>query len=320
MSDAAASLWLSVVVPAYRERDSLGILCERLEQVLVPMAEARGERFEVLLVDDGSGDGTWELIRDLAGARLWLRGVKLARNFGHQAAIAAGMTLARGRAVITMDADLQHPPEVLPQLIARWEGGAPVVITRREDAPNLSWFKRLSSRAFYRAFSWLTQVPIAPGSSDFRLLDRRALTYLMQFHDASLFFRGAVAWLDYEDAEVVEFKAAERFAGVTGYTFSKMWHMAAQSMLSFSTRPLKLGIWLGLLTSALSFLELAYALWMTARGDTVPGWASTLGVLSLLFGLLFLMLGILGLYLANIYTILQQRPHFVVQGDTGWSP
>lgn len=310
------AFWLSVVVPAYEEQDSLAHLCTRLDAVLNEMDARYDGRFEVIFVDDGSKDRTWECIQQMNQTYEWARGVRLARNFGHQSALAAGLKLSRGQAVISMDADLQHPPEVLPQLVEAWEAGAPMVLTRRRSSSDLSVFKRSTSRAFYSFFSWLTEIDLKPGSSDFRLLDRSVLEYIFQLQDASLFFRGAVAWLGYEDTAVVEFQAAERYAGKTGYTFKKMWRMASQSMLSFSTRPLKIGLWLGVATSFLSFLELIYILLIYLRGEAVPGWASTLGLLSMLFGVLFVILGVIGLYVANIYSILQDRPHFVISQDT----
>lgn len=317
---SGGSCWLSIVVPAYEEEGNLGLLCTRLDAVLSELSQARGESFEVIVVDDGSADGTWAVLKELCAEHAWLRGVRFARNFGHQAAISAGMAVSSGRAVITMDADLQHPPEVLPELVSRWELGAPVVLTRRLSAPHTSIFKRWTSRLFYHVFSILTEVAISPGSSDFRLLSRSVIHHLLEMQDATLFFRGAVAWLGYEGAEVVEFQAAERHSGETGYTFKKMWRMATQSMLSFSVRPLRIGIWVGITTSALSFAEIGYVLWMAWRGVTVPGWASILGLLSLLFGVLFIVLGIIGLYVANIYLILQNRPNFVISSDTSMDP
>ncbi len=313
-----AECWVSIVVPCYNEEGNLAHLCERLDGILPAMAEERSRDFEVVFVDDGSRDATWHAIEDMCATYAWARGLKFARNFGHQAAIHAGMNAARGDAIITMDADLQHPPEVLPELIGHWEDGANVVLTKRLTAPDTSAFKNLTSYLFYKVFSQLTEVRITPGSSDFRLLSSRALDYVLRFQDASRFFRGAVAWMGFEDTVVVEFRAAERYAGETGYTFKKMWRMASQSMLSFSTRPLKLAMWMGVMTSALSFVELTYILWMYTQGNTVAGWASTLGLVSLLFGILFILLGIVGLYIANIYAILQNRPHYLLSQDTTW--
>ncbi len=302
---------LSVVVPLYNEAENLGALLDRL----LPVLDGIGAPYEAILVDDGSRDATWAGISSVAARHPALRGLRLARNFGHQNALLAGLSLASGRAVITMDGDLQHPPELVPELVRRWRNGAKVVLTRRIDGRETGYLKRASSAAFYKIFSVLSEVEMSPGSSDFRLLDRSALEQILRLGAEGLFLRGAVAWLGFA-AETVPFEVAPRHAGASKYTWPRMIRFAAKAIVTYSTKPLRLGIWLGLATSGLAFLELVYIALQYARGFTVPGWASTVGIISLLFGILFIILGIIGLYIAQIHLALQRRPVFLIDEVT----
>jgi dolichol-phosphate mannosyltransferase len=298
---------VSVVVPACNEEDNIVPLLERL----APVLSGLGASSEVIIVDDGSRDGTWREITRAAQRWNGVRGLRLSRNFGHQHALLAGVTHARGRAVITMDADLQHPPEVIPDLFERWCRGARVVQTVRADAHVTSAFKRLTSRGFYRVFSALSGVPMHEGSSDFRLLDRSAVAELLRFDDVDLFLRGAVQWLGMP-TETVSFDVAARTHGTTKYGLRKMLGFAGGALVGFSDKPLLLGIWLGFMTGVFAVLELVYVVVQHFRGETVPGWASIVGIVSLLFAVQFVVLGILGVYLARVHRALQHRPRFVV--------
>lgn len=306
-----AGIELSIVVPLYNEAVNIRPLLDRL----LPVLDGIGARFELILVDDGSHDSTWHAISRAAEAHPAIRGVRLARNFGHQNALISGLTLASGAAVVTMDGDLQHPPELIPELVDRWRRGAKVVLTRRIDGRETGFLKRTSSAAFYRVFSLLSEVEMSAGSSDFRLLDRSALDQILRLGSQGLFLRGAVAWLGMP-AETVPFEVAPRHAGSSKYSWGRMIRFAARAIVSYSTKPLRLGIWLGLGTSALAFLELAYIGFEYASGRTVPGWASTVGIVSLLFGILFIVLGIIGAYVAQIHLALQRRPVFLIEEVT----
>ena len=304
---------ISIVTPAHNEEGNLRLLVSELDRVL----GAQNESYEVVIVDDGSRDNTWQVLSDLCQEHEEVVGIRLARNFGHQHALVAGLHHARGQAIVSMDADLQHPPSVIPVLLEKWRGGAKIVMTKRLDKEETGWFKRTTSREFYRIFSWLSNIDISAGTSDFRLMDRQALEHLLSFGDAEYFLRGMIQWMGYRDCETVEFQVRARHSGQTSYTLRKMLSFAANAILSFSVRPLYIGIYVGLMTSALSFLELLYVGVQYARGLTVPGWASILGVVSLLFGILFFILGLMGLYLAKMYRMLQSRPRFIVGEHLG---
>ncbi|MEO8667448.1 MAG: glycosyltransferase family 2 protein [Bauldia sp.] len=303
--------FVSIVVPAFAEEGNIEPLAIRIRACM----DERPVDYEILFVDDGSRDATWKRIATAAARDKHVRGIRLVRNFGHQAALLAGLAEARGDAVITLDADLQHPPELIPAMIAEWQAGAPVVLTRRRHASSGGWFKRTSSSFFYRLFAMFTGVPTTPGSSDFRLLDRAALAQLLAFRGSHGFLRGAITWLGYP-AVTLDYDAAERASGSTKYSPAKMLRFATTGIVTFTTRPLYIGIWLGTALALFAFVELAYVMVQYARGVTVPGWASLVGLSSMLFGFLFVMLGIIGLYIARIHLALQAPPVYLVAEDT----
>ena len=310
---SAASVDLSVVVPLYNEEQNTAVLVQQLRNVLDSLEIA----YEVVLVNDGSADATWEGIQAAAAADGRVRGVCLSRNFGHQNAIFAGLHAARGRAVVTMDGDLQHPPATIPELYAAWQQGHEIVETRRLDSGDTSLFKRWTSRWFYRFFSVLSGIPMSAGTSDFRLMDRVVVDAMRRMKDSDLFLRGIAHWVGFR-CTVVPYQAGVRHAGETKFSFARMVRFAAASLISFSTVPLRLGIWIGLVTSAVAFLELLYIVVMFLRGATVPGWASILGLMSLMFGILFILIGILGAYLGSVFESLKNRPRFLIRERTGF--
>ncbi len=301
------NIYLSVVIPLFNEEGNIDVLLKDLEDNLQNL----GVSYEIILVDDGSRDQTWAKIKEAANVNSSITGIRLARNFGHQHALLAGLNRASGKAIISMDGDLQHPPSLIPQMLASYEKGASVVNTFRNDRNVNSFFKRKTSWIFYKLFSFATGVQVVPGSSDFRLIDRSVLDQLLQLKDVDLFLRGAVEWLGFPSV-TLSYAAGARFSGRSKYTVSKMVKFGSGSIISFSTKPLVLGVWIGVLTSVLAFLELVYILFRFSIGQTVPGWASTVGIISFLFGVLFIVLGIIGTYLARIHVALQNRPRFIM--------
>jgi len=304
---------ISIVIPMFNESGNIGPLISQITDVMAN----QDLEYEVLLIDDGSHDQTWLQVLEVARNIKEVQGIKLSRNFGHQHALLAGLNKAQGKAVISMDADLQHPPAVLPELISHWQAGSKIVYTKRCSIQSLSAFKRKTSSWFYSVFSWLSGVTISEGSSDFRLIDQQVLKELIKFNDIDPFLRGAVRWLGFDEvSSTVEFDLGERLCGESEYTLARMMKFANSAIISFSTKPLIVGIWIGLITSLLAFTELAYIVVQFFMGNTVAGWASTVGIMALLFGILFVLLGILGIYLARIHTTLQGRPRFVIETFT----
>jgi polyisoprenyl-phosphate glycosyltransferase len=317
MSDAHAEsprqpALLSIVIPVYNEEGNIEALIEGLKAVLPGI----GLPYEVILIDDGSADGTWPLIAAAAGRDPHVTGASLSRNFGHQNAIFAGLHIAKGDVIVTMDGDLQHPPALIPELLARWRAGFNIVETRRTQSADVPVFKALTSRLFYRAFSTLSGIPMSEGTSDFRLIDRMAADAILGMRDADLFLRGISHWVGFRRT-TVPYQAAPRHSGRTKYSLSRMLRFAAASLLSFSLVPLKFGIWLGLATSALAFLELIYIIVRYSQGNAVPGWASMLTVVSFMFGILFILVGVLGAYVGSIFQTVQHRPRFLIEQKAG---
>ena len=299
---------ISVVIPAYNEHGNLTKLYSELKQVLLSLDMT----CEIIFVDDGSTDHTWNDIKTLYEKDQLVRGIRLSRNFGHQYALIAGLVNASGDAVISMDADLQHPPEVIPLLVAEWFKGNKIVKTVRRDNGELPAFKRLTSKLYYRLFSYLSGVEMQNGMADFRLLDRQVLNDILQFKEEGLFLRGVVQWVGYPSVSV-SFDCGSRFSGTSKYTLGKMFKFAWHGISSFSLVPLRIGILMGLFSSGVAFLGVLYAIlsnWL--GGDTVPGWTSSVAIISFLFGVLFMFLAVLAEYVGRILEEVRERPRFII--------
>ncbi len=304
---------LSIVVPAFNEQGNLSKLYTELDGALSTLYMS----WEIVFVDDGSTDDTWNDIKSLHNEDPRVRGIRLSRNFGHQHALIAGLSNAVGDAVISMDADLQHPPEVVPLLVDEWCKGNKIVKTVRVDGENISVFKKLTSKLYYRLFSYLSGVEIQGGMADFRLLDRQALDDILQFKEEGLFLRGIVQWVGYPSS-IVKFNCRSRFSGQTKYTFRKMLKFAWHGISSFSLVPLRIGILIGLLSSGIAFVSVFYAIlskWVV--GSAVPGWASSVAIISFLFGVLFAFLAVLAEYVGRIVEEVRGRPRFLVSEREG---
>ena len=297
---------LSVVLPAYNEQDALSA-------VVCAIATSLGSwSHEIIVVDDGSHDETWRIVEALR-AQYGVRGIRFTRNFGHQAAILAGLVAARGDAVIMMDADGQHPAELLPTFVELWKSGHSVVQGIRRSTESAGVFKRWTSSAFYRIIRLLAGVDIHTGSADFRLLARPVLEHVLASTGPLLFLRGIIPWLGYETA-YVPFDAGRRIAGRTSYTLSRMVRLSIDGLLGFSIIPLRLAMALGFLISGVSFLYLAYVVMIRlTSGDVVPGWASMTGLLSLLGGIQLMTLGVLGEYVGRLFVSTLKRPSYVIR-------
>jgi polyisoprenyl-phosphate glycosyltransferase len=299
---------LSIVIPAYNEASNL----EKINQELQKLAATCPQYdFEIILVDDGSADDSINILKSLSQSYPNFFYLQLSRNFGHQNALRAGLDHAKGQAVISMDADLQHPPMVVPQMIALWEQGAQVVYSLRTYPKETKKSKILSSKYFYKIMNLISDVKLEEGSSDFRLLDRKALEALSSCTEHEIFFRGLVKWLGFRQ-ETVAFEAAERYSGQSKYNFKKMIKFALTGITSFSTKPLYLATYLGFIFSGLSLLYIPYIIYAFATGSQISGWASLLITVVFFGGLQLIILGIIGIYLGKIFIQTKNRPSYLV--------
>ncbi len=297
---------LSVVSPCFNERPGLAALHERLTAACANL----GLSYEIILVDDGSRDGTADEIERLAKSDPHVCGVLLARNFGHQAAVSAGYDHARGDAVIVLDADLQHPPELIPEFIEQWRAGHDVVYAyRRNVAPRFG----------YRVHNWLCDVQIPAEAADFRLLDRKVVDALRRMPERKRFVRGLIAWAGFKQIGV-PYDQAERFAGTPGYTLRQHLRIRLDSVFSFSAVPLRLSIYLGLVTLVLGAIYAAYilgTLLFVGREAIPSGWPALIITVLILGGVQLVCLGMVAEYVGRIYEEVKQRPLYVVRGLVG---
>ncbi|MCA1475579.1 glycosyltransferase family 2 protein [Bradyrhizobium sp. NBAIM08] len=305
----------SLVIPVFNEEAVLPILLRRLDLLLSRLDGPA----EAIFVDDGSSDSSSIVLQALAVRDARFRYIGLSRNFGHQVAITAGMDAAQGDAIIVMDADLQDPPEVIEQLIAKWHEGNDVVHARRLSREGESRFKRATAHLFYRLLGKMSSVGIPADVGDFRLIDRKVLDALRRMPEQDRFVRGMIAWLGFRQAEVT-FHRLERAAGETKYPLFKMIRLAVNAALGFSDLPLRLAIWCGLTVSAFALLYGGWVVVMWLSNDThlVTGWSSTIVLLSLLCGMNMLMTGIVGLYVGRIHAEVKRRPLYVIQKRAGF--
>lgn len=298
---------ISVVAPAHNEEDSLKRFTQKVISELSPVDH------EIILVDDGSTDGTWGTILELRKEYPQIRGICFTRNFGHQSAILAGLIAARGQAVIMMDSDGQHPESLIPRLIESWESGHDVVQAVRTQSVEEGFLKRITSKLFYGVLGILSGVKVPRGSADFRLLSRTAVDTVLHSAGPQLFLRGLISWMAFPTT-YVPFNAEARAAGKSSYTWRRMIKLSIDGLMTFSIIPLRIAIALGISISALSFLYLVYivVIWLTST-KVVPGWASVAGLLSLLGGIQLLTIGVLGEYLGRLFISNLNRPHFVIK-------
>jgi len=307
--------FLSAVIPLFNEEENLPKLHERLTKVLTRL----GRSYEIVFVNDGSRDGSLDVLRSLAADDPAVRVVSLSRNFGHQVGLTAGLDHARGEVIAMMDADLQDPPELLPRMVAKYEQGFDVVYAVRRSRRGETVFKRATAAAFYRILRWLTNIDIPADTGDFRLVSRRALDSLRSLNERNRFLRGLFTWVGYRQAGVA-YERRERYRGRTKYPLRKMVRFAIDGITSFSAAPLQIATWLGFGGALLGFLYAIAVIHNKFQGGTVPGWAS-LAVIVLFFGgVQLITLGILGEYIGRIYEEVKRRPLYLVDERIGFEP
>lgn len=300
---------VSIVVPAHNEESCLTALYSAVAEAL--RSESERYDWELVIVNDGSTDGTAELIDILADTDARVRGVHLTRNFGQQSALLAGLAEAKG-VVVTMDADLQQPPSCIPEMLRLFEQGHQIVHGVRRDHPDIGWFKRTSSRWFYRVFSFLSRIPMEPGMLDFKLLDRQVVETILAMPESDFFLRGLAAWVGFKQARL-PYQSDLRHDGETKYSTRAMFAFAIQGITSFSTFPLRLATYFGLL---MTLLSTGYGAYVTVRhffwAHPQPGYASTIVLIAFLMGVQFLLIGVLGEYVGRIHVEVKRRPRFIV--------
>lgn len=312
MSNTRTYQKISILIPAYNEQENLPILLGELNTCLSSLGN-----HEIIIVDDGSEDKTQELLKSLVNDYPCLRYVFFSKNFGHQAALKAAYDRAYGDVVITLDADLQHPVSLIPQMLEQWKKGYDVVYTQRVNDQNLSFFKKLSSSFFYRLIRFLSGVSIEQGTADFRLLDQKVVNLIKKSQDPYLFIRGYIPWMGFNQCKLT-YQASPRLYGDTKYSLSKMTSFALKGITGFSIKPLRLATVLGLLFSFFAFLYALYALAVYFMDDRViSGWASVLISILLMGGIQLIILGIMGEYIGKMYMQLKQRPMYIVEEEGG---
>jgi glycosyltransferase involved in cell wall biosynthesis len=305
---------ISVILPVFNERETLELLAARLVPVL---EESTGGSFEIVFVDDGSRDGSDQIIDKFHDKDPRFKAIHFSRNFGHQAALQAGLDAASGDAVILMDADLQDPPEALNQFIELWRKGYDVVyaVRKKRKEPLL---KRAAYALFYRTMKLIAEIDVPLDAGDFCLMDRRVVDILISLRERNRFLRGLRSWLGFKQIGV-EYERDARHAGDPKYTLRKLMGLAISGYIGFSAMPLRLAVWFGLIAAGMGFLVAVWAVFTKLAGIYSPtGWASTIAVIMFIGGVQLLMLGVIGEYLSRVYDEVRQRPHYLVRSQVGF--
>jgi len=299
---------LSVVIPLKDEEASVDPLCARLADVLATITP----RWEVILVDDGSVDDTYKRAVEIHRADARVKVLRLSRNFGHQVALSAGLDVAGGDAVVTMDGDLQHPPEVIPELVERWRDGAKIVFGVMTERQGASRFKAVTARAFYGTLTRLADIDAPSGAGDFRLVDRAALEPYRAMRESHRYLRGMFSWVGFEQAGV-EYVSPPRISGRSKYSTARMVRLATDAIVGFSDRPLRLALNLGFVVSIGSILfGLSAAVSRLVGVFVVPGWTSIMVLAGVVGGIQLIVMGIIGQYVSHIYDEVKRRPLYIV--------
>ena len=301
---------ISIVIPAYNEEGNLMPVYQRIKSVFENM---QGYSFEIIFVNDGSRDNTQSRLEEMALDFPEIKYIEFSRNFGHQPAVKAGMDYADGNVIISMDGDLQHPPELIPQMVKKWELGYDIVYTIRSYSKEIPYFKRKTSDLFYRFLSQISDVDLTNGGgSDFRLIDSSVAQVMKNLKEDDLFLRGLTSWMGFKQTGI-EFVAGERFSGQSSYDLKKMLKFAFTGITSFSVKPLYLATYLGFIFSSLSLLYIPYVLYAFLTKTKISGWASLIMTIVFFGGVQLIILGILGIYLGKIFKQVKGRPNYIIR-------
>ena len=313
--DVREKIRLSVVVPIYNEEPNLDYLFERLETVLIPLQL----NYEIVCVNDGSRDNTLMCLVHHHQRNPAIKVIDLSRNFGKEIALSAGIDYAKGDAVIPIDADLQDPPELIGELIAKWQEGYDVVYATRRFRYGESWLKRFTANGFYRIMGWISPLPMPKNTGDFRLLDRRVVDALKTMGERTRFMKGLFTWVGFRQTAIL-YDRPQRYKGQTKWNYWKLWNFAVGGIASFSVRPLQVSSYIGLILSSLSFLYASFLVLRTLIfGIDVPGYASLMVAVLFLGGVQLVSLGIIGEYLGRVYEEVKERPLYLIRESHGFA-
>lgn len=302
---------ISIVLCCYNESTNIPVVANSIMDSIKSLNDTYD--FEIIFVNDGSSDYTQEILISLSEKNPNIFYIEFSRNFGHQNALKAGLDYSSGDCVISMDADMQHPPHMLTLFIEKWEEGYDIVYTRRREDKKLSFMKRKSSNLFYHFLNYMSEdIDLEKGTADFRLLDRKAANVITGIKGGDLFIRGLAKWIGFRQY-AIDYTADKRLSGKSKYNFRKMMQLGVQGILSFSTKPLRLSLYIGFIVATLALLCLPYALFSHFFTDTEAGWASTICVIAFLGGFQLFILGIIGLYLGRIFNQTRGYPPYIVR-------
>lgn len=304
---------ISIVAPVYNEQDSIAAFYERTVGVVGTITE----NYELIFVNDGSTDRSMEFLERIAQKDKKVKVIAFSRNFGHMCALSAGLDCASGDAVITIDTDLQHPPEVIPKLLEKWSAGAEIINTIRKESYKIGKFKEISSMFFYWLMNRITKINFQSNSADFRLLDRSVVETIKQMKEHTRFLRGIISWVGYKQ-EFVSYNVEARAFGKTKYSFIRMFSFALDGITSFSAVPLRISTYMGMIIAFFSFVYIVYAVYLRFLNKTVAGWTSVLVVVLFMGGVQLVFLGIIGEYLTRVYDETRNRPLYVIQKKIGF--
>jgi len=305
---------LSIIVPVYNEESNISPLLKRL------LPAVKNYNFEIIFINDGSKDKTAEFIKKELEKNKNIKLISFYRNFGHQMALSCGYQKAKGDAVVSLDADLQDPPEIIESMIKKWQKGAKIVYARREKRQAESFLKLLTAKWFYKLINFLSDTPIPQEVGDYRLLDREVVLFINQLPERARFLRGLVSWGGYS-CDYVYFKREKRFTGQTHYPFSKMFNFAMEGIISFSIKPLRIATYLGFLSATVGFLGIFYAIIGRFFSpsffphDWVTGWTGLFVGIMFMGGVQLITIGIIGEYISKIYTEVQKRPRYLIKEE-----
>ena len=298
---------ISIIVPCHNEQLNI----EQLYSEILNFFPTKLYQLELIYIDDGSSDETLDKIKILSENSNFVKYISFSRNFGHQNALSAGLDLANGVCVISMDADLQHPPELIPKMISKWEEGFQIINSVRIDK-NIGFLKKITSRLFYKVLNFISDTKIEPGTADFRLLDKKVVETLKNMPEKHLFLRGLISWIGFKQ-EKIEYIANKRMQGKSSYSLKRMVHFAAIGITSFSTKPLKISIYIGVIMAFCAIIYSIYAIYASFFTEkTITGWTSLILAILFIGAIQLIMLGIIGEYLGKLFIENKNRPKYII--------